>query len=158
MGRAAIFNGHLNDQMGTDMAIENEVFEYQKKILEHHLDTFGHVNNATYLEIFEEARWDFLTLGGFGMSRIQKEKVGPVILDISMSLKKEILNRENIIIKSQMKEVKNKYVFSMWQGMYKEGGILASEIILSFGVMDLEKRKLMVPSKEWWQVIGMNTK
>ncbi len=34
-----------------------EAHEYHLLILEKHLDTFGHVNNASYLEILEEARW-----------------------------------------------------------------------------------------------------
>ena len=37
------------------------VHEYALVIREQHLDTFGHVNNAKYLEILEEARWDLIT-------------------------------------------------------------------------------------------------
>lgn len=33
------------------------IHEYPVVIREHHLDTFGHVNNAAYLDILEEARW-----------------------------------------------------------------------------------------------------
>ena len=32
---------------------------YKLRIIETHLDMFGHVNNATYLQIFEEARDGF---------------------------------------------------------------------------------------------------
>lgn len=38
-----------------------KIFQYDMVIKIHHLDTFGHVNNAAYLQIFEEARsWDIL--------------------------------------------------------------------------------------------------
>ena len=40
--------------------------EYPMTILEHHLDTFGHVNNAMYLQLFETARWQWITDGGDG--------------------------------------------------------------------------------------------
>jgi thioesterase III len=33
------------------------IFEQAILIREEHLDTFGHVNNARYLEIFGQARW-----------------------------------------------------------------------------------------------------
>ena len=36
--------------------MNNTIYEYDKTILEQHLDTFGHVNNAVYLSLYEEAR------------------------------------------------------------------------------------------------------
>ena len=30
-------------------------FEFEVLIREHHLDSYGHVNNATYLALYEEA-------------------------------------------------------------------------------------------------------
>ena len=60
-------------------------FEYQTQIIESHLDSFEHVNNAVYLELYEEARWDFITTGGFGLSRIKEEGIGPVILDLQVA-------------------------------------------------------------------------
>ena len=41
-----------------------KIFTYEMLIKEKHLDTFGHVNNATYFELLEEARWDFITNNG----------------------------------------------------------------------------------------------
>lgn len=35
------------------------VFVYTVYIYNHHLDGYGHVNNARYLEFLEEARWHF---------------------------------------------------------------------------------------------------
>lgn len=34
--------------------------EYQITVRGFHLDLYGHVNNARYLEFLEEARWEFL--------------------------------------------------------------------------------------------------
>ena len=48
-----------NEYEGLSMI--NPIYEYEKTILEQHLDTFGHVNNAAYLVLYEEARWDFIT-------------------------------------------------------------------------------------------------
>ena len=42
-------------------------------VQETHLDSFGHMNNAVYLEIFENARWDFIHNRGFGYKHIQQE-------------------------------------------------------------------------------------
>ena len=53
-------------------------FIYTVMIKENHLDTFGHVNNAAYLTLYEEARWDFITKNGYGLEVIQNEKKGPM--------------------------------------------------------------------------------
>jgi len=129
------------------------LFEYHKEILEHHLDTFGHVNNAVYLQLYEEARWDFITKNGYGLDRIVKEKVGPVVLEAHVTFKREIGNREQITITSQFKEMKNSLVMVIKQQMLKSDGSLASEAEFHVGVFDTAKRKLIVPPEEWMQAI-----
>ena len=84
---------------------DNLVFEYEVLIREMHLDSFGHVNNAAYVMLYEEARWDFITKNGFGLDYIQKQQAGPVILDLSVRFKRELKNREKIIIKSKAVEI-----------------------------------------------------
>lgn len=129
-------------------------FSYKKQILEHHLDTFGHVNNAVYLELYEEARWDFITKAGFGLAHVQETQIGPVILDLTVNYKAELTNRENITIESEYKGMKNSLVCSVYQKMLKDDGTLASEITLSIGVFDMKKRKLIKPSDEWLKAFG----
>jgi acyl-CoA thioesterase FadM len=53
-------------------------------ISESHLDSFGHLNNARYLELFEQARWDLITERGFGLDTIRRTRTGPTILEVEM--------------------------------------------------------------------------
>lgn len=47
---------------------ENKKFEY-KFIVDNKLtDEYGHVNNARYLELYENARWNILEISGLGVS------------------------------------------------------------------------------------------
>lgn len=133
-----------------------EVFEYKFKVLEAHLDTFGHVNNATYLQLFEEARWDFITERGWGLKEVQELKKGPVILELNLRFKKELKNREVIKVTSQSGEMRNKLLMTMHQKMIKENGEVAATLDLTVGLMDLEKRKLMEPTLEWYQACGFS--
>ena len=134
----------------------NPIYEYELTILEHHLDTFGHVNNAVYLEIYEEARWDFITRNNLGMKEILESKVGPVLLDLSMTFKSELKNREKIKIISQARpEMRNKFVMTLDQKMMREDGKLASTLTISVGMMDLNERKLISPSLEWLKALGL---
>ena len=86
------------------MSQEFEIFRCPLIIKEQHLDTFGHVNNAVYFTLLEEARWDFISTRGFGVRDIQKSGLGPTILEWNVKFKKEMRLRNKIIIESQLVE------------------------------------------------------
>lgn len=129
-------------------------FEYKLMIKEFHLDSYGHVNNATYVQLFEEARWDFLTQNNYGLDVIQKMKQGPVVLEMNIKYRKELNNRENITITSFDFYVRGK-IMKMKHQILKENGDVSSEADLTFGYMDLAKRKLIAPPKEWLKHFGL---
>jgi thioesterase III len=129
-------------------------FEYPLQIKETHLDTFGHVNNATYLQLYEEARWELITTNGYGLKEIRAEQKGPVVLDITISFKRELLNRDRIVIKSFVSDLKGK-IMSITQQMIKEDGTLASEATFTVGYLDLKARRLIKPSAEWLHAVGL---
>ncbi len=127
---------------------------YKKTILEHHLDTFGHVNNATYLQILEEARWDLTTKRGFGLSEIQKFKQGPVILEVNLKFIKELKNRMEIRITTELLEQKQK-IGKLKQQIFLSDGSLAAEAVFTFALFDLRERKIIEPTVEWKRAIGL---
>ncbi len=134
--------------------MSNKKFEYKVLIKESHLDSFGHVNNAAYLSLFEEARWDFITNGGYGLEAIQARQKGPVVLEANLRFKRELKNREQIRIESFTESFSGK-IMRMTQRMIKEGGEIACEAAFVFGFMDLEKRKLIEPPEDWKEAVGV---
>lgn len=129
-------------------------FKYDVRILEGHLDTFGHVNNATYLELYEEARWDFIQGGEHGLERIMQEKIGPVVLEANIKFRREIKNREIISIVSKTINVHGK-ILTLEQRMLKADGQVASVATFTVGIMDLKARKLIDPPKGWLEAVGV---
>ena len=130
-----------------------ELFNYELMIKEHHLDTFGHVNNATYLELFEEARWDFVTARGFGLDYIHKMGRGPVVLEFNIKFIKELRLRQWITIESQTLRYEKK-IGSLRQTIFNDQQQRCCEVIMTFGLFDLVHRKLMTPTPEWFKAIG----
>ncbi|MDD1418877.1 acyl-CoA thioesterase [Dolichospermum sp. ST_sed1] len=130
-------------------------FQHKVLIREHHLDMLGHVNNATYLELYEEARWEFLSERGFNMDRLIKEKIGPVIIEAHIKYKKEIKLRETIVITFEILGY-DKKIGQMKQTMINTNNEICSEAIFVFGLFDLKARKLLTPTKEWNDAIGYN--
>lgn len=124
-------------------------------IRESHLDTFGHVNNATYLQLYEEARWDLITSRGFGLEKIRETKTGPVILEARVKFQRELVNREEITIETELLAYKGK-IGEMRQTVKREDGSVACEAIFVFGLMDLAQRRLISPSPEWAHAVALD--
>lgn len=128
-------------------------FIYPVIIREYHLDTFGHVNNATYFQLFEEARWELITQHGYGLKKVQSEQKGPVILEANCKFLNELCLREKIEIVSYA-ELKTNKIMSIFQKMVKEDGSLAAEAQFVVGLMDMKLRKLIPFTQDWLKGIG----
>jgi len=125
-------------------------------ISESHLDSFGHLNNARYLELFEQARWDLITDRGFGIDVIRKTRTGPTILGVEMKFLRELSPRESVVIRSELVSYERK-IGRMKQVMVKADGTAACEAVFVFGLFDIEKRKLVEPTPAWAHAVGLET-
>ncbi|HTQ03403.1 MAG TPA: acyl-CoA thioesterase [Polyangiaceae bacterium] len=130
------------------------VHESSVLIVERHLDTFGHVNNATYLELFEAARWDWITSHGFGLDRIRELQQGPTVLEVTLRFKREIKNRQRILIRTWVESYTGK-VCVVLQDMRDEAGELCCDARFLCGLFDLKARRLLTPTAEWLAALGV---
>jgi acyl-CoA thioester hydrolase len=130
------------------------VHEYPVLILERHLDTFGHVNNATYLELFEAARWEWITSNGFGIERIRELQQGPTVLEVTLRFKREIKNRQRIVIRSWVERYEGK-ICNVIQEMRDDVGELSCEANFLCALFDLKARRLLAPTPDWLAAVGM---
>lgn len=137
--------------------MESRKFTYELQISGDMLDTFGHVNNAVYLELYERSRWDFIEKNGYGLEKILKEQKGPVILEVNLKFKSELRNREKILIESITGEMKSSKIMVIHQKMIKEDQTIASTLDLTIGFMDLLERKLIVPPNDWLIAVGLKS-
>ena len=135
--------------------MEPNPFQYEITIRESHLDSFGHVNNAAYLVLFEEARWEFITRNGYGLKEVQAYQKGPVILELTMRFKREVKLREKVKISVHLVSQERK-ITMLSQQMLKEDGTVAAEITLIFGLFDLQTRRLIEATPEWKKALGLN--
>ncbi len=136
--------------MGFDNSV---VFNYPVLIKEQHLDTFGHVNNATYLTLFEEARWEWITQNGYGIRKIRETGLGPTVLQITIRYLKELRLRQEIVIESQMISYEGK-VGVISQKMVRDGEICCTAEF-TIGLFSVSERKLVVPTEDWLLAIGL---
>lgn len=134
----------------------NIVHQYHFQVLETHLDTFGHMNHATYLTVFEQARWDWITERGYGLDVVQKTQIGPTILEVNIKYKRELLLREDVRIESKCTQWRGK-IGNLTQKMFNKAGEECAEINLVFGVFDMAKRRLVNAPEAWLYAVGIET-
>ncbi|MET0792443.1 MAG: thioesterase family protein [Polyangiaceae bacterium] len=132
----------------------NRVFEQTIVICEAQLDTFGHVNNARYLEIFEQARWDLITANGFGLDTVRSSGTGPVILEVTLRFLREVKNRQQLVIRTSLDSYEGK-IGKMTQLLLDETEQVCCEGNFVFAQWDTESRKIIAPTPEWRRAVGM---
>ena len=119
-----------------------------------YLDTFGHVNNAMYLALFEEARWELVTQNGYGLKKIMEKGMGPTILEIKLKFLKELRLRDNIVVETQLTSYQNK-IMNVHQKMLREN-VICCEADFIMGFFNLKERKLINPTEEWLKALGVD--
>jgi thioesterase-3 len=130
-------------------------FTYDKTVVisEAHLDSFGHVNNARYFELLEQARWDLITERGFGIETIRSTRTGPTILEINIRFLRELRPRDVVVIRTELISYERK-IGKLRQQMVKDGNV-ACDAIFTIGLFDLDKRRLIEPTPAWAFAVGL---
>lgn len=133
--------------------MHDKIHRYPLLIKEVDLDAYQHVNNATYLKMFEEARWDFMHSNGYGFKKIHDTGWGPVVLETNIRYLKELRLRDEIIIVTKFLYFENK-VGKLLQEMMR-GDVICCSAEFTIGFFDLKARKLILPTEDWLKAIGL---
>jgi thioesterase III len=134
--------------------METKIHHYPIKILEGHLDTYGHVNNAVYLKIFEEARWEMITANGYGWQKIQDTGIGPTILEVNVKFRKELRLRQEVVIETRVLSAQRRLAI-IHQEIKDTEGTLYSVAEFKFALFDIHARKLVLPTPDWLKALGL---
>lgn len=132
--------------------MSNTVFSYPLTIKKDYLDAFGHVNNAAYLTLYEEARWDIVNKNRYGLDKMIETGLAPTILEIKLSFLKELRLDDEIIIQTQLLSYQKKV--GIFHHQILRDNVVCSRADFTIGLFDLKTRKLVAPTPEWLQAIG----
>ena len=132
------------------------VHEYPLVIREQHLDTFGHVNNAKYLEILEEARWDLISRNGYGLEEVLRRRIGPTILEINLKFQRGAARTTASRSSSGPGWIPTPgKIGRVGQEIRDPDGDLFCEALFTIGLFDVVARKLILPTPEWLRALGL---
>ena len=117
--------------------MEAQKFVYSFMVEKKHLDSFGHVNNAMYLTLFEDARWELITKNAYGLAKIHETKIGPTLLEIHIRFMKE--SKIGVMTQKKIRD-----------------GEVCCQAEFTIGLFDLNQRKLVTLTSEWLKAIGVS--
>lgn len=72
---------------------------YRLTVRGYELDSFGHVNNAVYLQYAEAAKWDFFSKLGV-LEKMQEQDYFPVVLENRLRYMHELRMMDNVLIET----------------------------------------------------------
>ncbi|MEZ4816166.1 MAG: acyl-CoA thioesterase [Bdellovibrionota bacterium] len=127
------------------------------KIESKHIDGYGHVNNAVYLQLFEEARWDWIQKGGGNRELVAELGVGPIVVDIEIRFSRELKENEEITIRSGNEGAMGK-VYWLRQTIFKANGDIACKAKYRMAFLDIKKRVITEPHPRWVEVLTKSLK
>ncbi|WP_139492313.1 acyl-CoA thioesterase [Brevibacillus dissolubilis] len=104
------------------------------------VDTIGHVNNAKYLEYMEWARFEWLKELGLTMEAMRERGILPVVVNININYRKEVLMDETLKIVTKPLTVGNKSSV-IGQEIYNEAGDLVADAKITSVMIDAKARR-----------------
>jgi thioesterase-3 len=117
----------------------------------YHLDLYGHVNNARYLEFLEEARWAKFDQAMNPMDWVEKG-LGFVIVNLNINYRQGSTLGDVLRIETNLREIGKRSV-GINQDIYRQDNTLVADAKLTFVVLDLHTQKACPLEGELLQAI-----
>jgi YbgC/YbaW family acyl-CoA thioester hydrolase len=119
------------------------IFEYRRTIYGYECDIYGHLNNANYQHIYEEARSDLLDRIGVSLKYLKENSIFIYLRKIEMEYLKGVPFGSALLIKSRIDKLTR--VKSVWiQEMYDENDTLMNRAIIE-GVFTKNDKPYRIP-------------
>jgi len=80
-------------------------YKYSRKIYGFECDIYGHMNNAAYLNLYEEARSEVLDSCGCSVAHLKNQNIDLYLTRIELDFKKEVHLGEKVSIETQLQSI-----------------------------------------------------
>lgn len=129
----------------------------QIKVIGYHIDVFGHVNNARYLEFYEMERWAWLDKNQLKEWMIQN-KIAMVAVNINVNYRIGAILGDQLTISSSIQKIGQKSAICYQQitrerNQTKE---LVSDAAITFVFIDLITNKALPITDKLRQILDLN--
>ena len=115
-----------------------------------HLDLYGHVNNARYLEFLEEARWGLMEAYG-DLSWFMAQKMALVVSRVDIRYIRAATMGDQLLIETRLVELLPREGKIHQRIVRKDNGKVVAEADISFAVIHPEQRGALLIEGELFE-------
>ncbi|QKJ67218.1 acyl-CoA thioesterase [Deefgea piscis] len=115
-----------------------------------HLDLYGHVNNARYLEFLEEARWGLMEEYG-DLSWFMAQKMALVVSRVDIRYIRAATMGDQLLIETRLAELLPREGKIHQRIVRKDNGKVVAEADISFAVIHPEQRGALLIEGELFE-------
>jgi len=109
------------------------------KIRGYHADFYGHVNNARYLEFFEEDRWARLE-NVIDLRKLVRQGLVFLVVNINVNYRRAVAVGETVLVTTALEKIGNKSVALKQEIVFKESEEVAADAVVTFVIRDTDGR------------------
>lgn len=113
------------------------------KVRGYHLDLYGHVNNARYLEFLEEARWAYFE-ATHGLAWFTESGLAFVVVNININYRRPAFMNEQLVVHTGVKSLSNRSAVIHQRITLEDMSTVVSEADITFVLFDEKQNKAIV--------------
>ncbi len=121
------------------------------KVRGYHADFYGHVNNARYLEFFEEDRWAHLE-SSLDLQEWASRGLIFLVVNINVNYRKAVGVGETVLVSTEIDKIGNKSAVLLQKIVLKETGEVAADALVTFVISDNSGRAVVLEGEVLKQI------
>jgi thioesterase-3 len=110
------------------------------KIRGYHLDVFGHVNNARYLEFLEEARWALFD-DKLGLEEMARDGFAFTVVNINISYRRPAFLHDTLCVETRLAKTGARSATLRQVVKNRKDAQTVAEADVTFVMLDVKKQK-----------------
>ncbi|NVN56759.1 acyl-CoA thioesterase [bacterium Scap17] len=128
----------------------------------YHLDGYGHVNNARYLEFYEEGRWEFM-LAHLDLAALKREGIAMVAVNLNLDWHYPATVHDELVITTRLAELGRRKMIMRQEihlgerrmgEVHPRSGALVSRADFTFVLMNTDTGRAMPLDGEIGALLG----
>jgi len=112
------------------------------KVYGFHLDMYGHVNNARYLEFLESARWEFIA-ENMDLRDLDKLGIAFLVVNININYRQPAKIGQTLEIETRMAHISAKSAKVHQEIHIKGNDQLVADADITFVIIDAKLKKIL---------------
>jgi len=109
------------------------------KVRGYHADFYGHVNNARYLEFFEEDRWAHLE-SKIDLRKWAAQGIIFLVVNINVNYRLAVSVGETLLVTTDLEKIGNRSVVLQQKILLKNSKKVAADAVITFVITDKSGR------------------